>query len=538
MGIPYYFYTIYKKYSNSNNDKSLMIYENDFKNLDIKYLFLDYNSMIHPCAQEVIKLKMDDNLSEIELENLIISKCIIYTDYILKTVNAKWVYIMIDGVAPRAKINQQRERRYKSEIMKNLNECKNIWNSNKITPGTEFMAKLSKKLFEEFVSKNDNVIVSDSNEPGEGEHKMMKLISKLQLNTSDKIFIYGLDADLIMLSLLNTWSKNIILLRDNTFNEKLSDSQKIFTYLDINKLRGCVRNEIEFQLKSHVNDININLDYSNVISDYIFLCILLGNDFLEHVPSLIIKENGLNIILKCYCKCFVKHKKYLTNKIKNENSDDNFTDSIDIVFLKDLFGELSKSEEYFFKNVWSIYKKKDKIYKDVIPLESNDNIIIYSHDYIKYNITGYKQRYYNYYDITNVNESCENYINGLYWVWGYYNSHNHDNWSWYYKFHSSPFISDLYKYLETTWKTTQIIIKLTKPLQPIQQLIMVLPKKSLLEITKEIDIDKYSRFKRLLEQNKFFPDKYTLDMIHKEYMWQSKIFLETIDLNFVNYLLF
>ena len=231
MGIPYYFYTIYKKYSNDNNDKSLMIHENELSNLNIKYLFFDYNSMIHPCAQDAIKINSCNNNSE--LEDFIIAHCILYTKELIKSLNPEYIYIMIDGVAPRAKINQQRERRYKSQLMKNWgNEDKSTWNSNKITPGTPFMEKLSKQLHKELNDNNNKVFISDSNEPGEGEHKMMKIINDFNLKNDDKIFIYGLDADLIMLSLLNKWKNNIVLLRDNTFNDKLSDSQKIFTYLD------------------------------------------------------------------------------------------------------------------------------------------------------------------------------------------------------------------------------------------------------------------------------------------------------------------
>lgn len=519
MGIPYYFYTIYKKYN--CDDKKLLINENDFKNMNIKYLFLDYNSMIHPCAHDAINLIEKE---DVDIEDFIITKCLVYTNCIIELLNPEHVYIMIDGVAPRAKINQQRERRYKSELMKtNSGQTNTKWNSNKITPGTLFMKKLSKRLHEEYNKNKKNIIVniSDSDEPGEGEHKMMSIITKLELKQNDKIFIYGLDADLIMLSLLNKYNDNIILLRDNTFNDKLKESQKIFTYLDIHKLKNCIQSEMQIQLK-------INANYNN-LNDYIFLCILLGNDFLEHIPSLIIKEGALNVLLKCYCKCFIKHKSHLTTNAK----------TINIVFLKDLLFELSKNEEYFFKNIWSIYSKNNKIvYKDAYPLEDFQNHIIYTEDYIKYNLTGYKWRYYNFYGVDNLESACKNYIDGLNWVWGYYNGHNHNNWSWYYKYHAVPFASDLFNYLNTkNHNNNNDCLGSSSPLKPIQQLIMVLPKKSLLEIIFEIDSTLADRLKRLLVEHKYFPDILVLDMIHREYLWQSKLFLEPIDLNFVNYLL-
>lgn len=63
----------------------------------------------------------------------------------------------VDGVAPRAKINQQRGRRFRSakeaEVLESKAKAKGQeipkearFDSNCITPGTEFMAKLNEQL--------------------------------------------------------------------------------------------------------------------------------------------------------------------------------------------------------------------------------------------------------------------------------------------------------------------------------------------------------------------------------------------------------
>ena len=117
MGIPWYFYTIYKKY---NTENDLTIDEKCINDLGIEYLFLDYNSMIHPCAQQILQTITCGHLTTDELETKIIDSCLVYTRYIVNVVKPEYLYIMIDGVAPRAKVNQQRERRFKSHFFKTL----------------------------------------------------------------------------------------------------------------------------------------------------------------------------------------------------------------------------------------------------------------------------------------------------------------------------------------------------------------------------------------------------------------------------------
>ena len=87
------------------------------------------------------------------------------------------------------------------------------FDSNCITPGTEFMVKLQKQL-EYFVSmkvstdplwQKTQVILSGHQVPGEGEHKIMEFIrhqkSQPDYNVDTRHCLYGLDADLMMLGL-------------------------------------------------------------------------------------------------------------------------------------------------------------------------------------------------------------------------------------------------------------------------------------------------------------------------------------------------
>lgn len=567
MGIPWYFYNVYKKY---NTENDLVINEEEIQKKNINDLFLDYNSMIHPCAQKTIEsyeLELSElkqiSYNEEDLEKRIIEDCLTYTRYIISIIKPNNVYIMIDGVAPRAKINQQRERRYKSYFFKkyvlnteglqeNIVEKINInWDSNKITPGTLFMEKLSLSLQKfriEFLENKtkffyvpQNIIISDSNEPGEGEHKMMKIIStKLNYEINQKICIYGLDADLIMLSLMNKVSDSIILIRDNTFNKKLSESKRNYMYLDILKLKKYISKDLRSENKNLTVE---TINDKDLLNDYIFLCFLLGNDFLEHIPSLMIKENGINILVKYY-NLVINTKKYkkLVNIDYDNNLIDDFNcinkDSINLNMLKDIFYNLSKSEEYFFKNVYSVYKLKNNnvVYKDVYDLDKNNfpNVYFYKNDILKLNDIGYKKRYYNFYGIemdeSNM-EICKDYLIGLYWILGYYKGHVHDNWNWFYKHEAIPFASDIFTYLLTNQHNLYIGFEKTLPNTQFEQLFMVLPRDSLLDIIGSLDKKLLDKSKRIFntyseELEKYYPKKIALELINKEYLWQSKIFLK------------
>lgn len=567
MGIPYFFYNLYKKYNKSND---FMINEKELINLNISYLFLDYNSMIHPCAQNVIlKNKIDkENFDEYNkyIEDLIIKECLLYTEFIINIINPKKTHIMIDGIAPMAKIIQQRERRYKSYVFKNIlkkkednfeNESAYTWDTNKITPGTLFMKKLSKCLFEFQKKSIYKIEISDASEPGEGEHKMMKIIDKLNndnfYNIDSNICIYGLDADLIMLSLLNKYSNKIILLRDNTFNLKYKEQDRKFTYLSIDKLKNAIINEMRNEYK-YKYKTDIILTDKQLIQDYVFLCILLGNDFLHNIPSLIIKENASSILLKSYIKCIRNESLTCNNEYLYNSKLNNINIQYENIINMDLFimilYELSCLEDYFFKNIYSIYKSnKLDIYKDEIEYEllETENIICYKDDIILYNKDGYKSRYYAYYNIIDIENSCKNYLEGVIWVWGYYNLHIHNNWTWMYSDHATPFVSDIYYYLSNNKHNFKEYIKnaesfkKSRILTSFEQLLIVLPKKSLLNIIKEFDINKYNNLQRILRCNSkvisnLFPNKIILDMIHKEYLWQSRIFFNEFDIKYLKYI--
>ena len=189
--------------------------------------FVANGVVVHNCCHPEDSEAPDD-------EDEMIRRIFAYTDRILGMVRPRQLlYMAIDGVAPRAKMNQQRSRRFRSaKEMKEKEELeerlrteweeqgrtlpprkRKPWDSNVITPGTRFMHNLSVALHYYIADrlqsvpawKSIKVIFSDAKVPGEGEHKIMRFIRNQRAqpgyNPNTSHTLYGMDADLIMLGL-------------------------------------------------------------------------------------------------------------------------------------------------------------------------------------------------------------------------------------------------------------------------------------------------------------------------------------------------
>ena len=266
MGIPVY-------YKNIINDFPDIIQPSSKMDQVINHIFFDLNCAIHPCCA--------NKTNELEMFDAILNKI---NECIQLTNVQDSIYIAIDGPAPRTKMEQQRQRRLRSS------QENKIWDTNQITPGTQFMNNLNQFLKKKIKSFQIKTILSDSIQPGEGEHKIMKYLDKY-IDTKSTCVVYGLDADLIMLSMIR--KHNIHLLRERTsFN--LEETNDTYIYLNIQKLKN--------NLIDSISKPFYKISKDTLLKDYLFICFFIGNDFIIHTPSINIRYGGINILLNTYQK--------------------------------------------------------------------------------------------------------------------------------------------------------------------------------------------------------------------------------------------
>lgn len=116
---------------------------------------MDLNSIVHNCihGNDSKRHEKVSRLSDLEEVWADIMRAI---DEIVHSVKPrKLILLALDGVAPRAKMNQQRARRFKAakeseqakqERRNQGKEVQDLFDSNQISPGTQFMYELGKQL--------------------------------------------------------------------------------------------------------------------------------------------------------------------------------------------------------------------------------------------------------------------------------------------------------------------------------------------------------------------------------------------------------
>jgi 5'-3' exonuclease len=529
MGVPGFFLWLIKKYKNNN----LIIKQN---NNNTDYLLIDANSLIHPICMKVVSQHFTSNTTE--LENNMLYSIIEYITTLIELVNPqKGTYIAIDGVAPIAKVKQQRIRRYKSihdkklwdNIKKKYNEpIEPYWNNSAITPGTQFMVKLHNYILNWMKSTKYKIIYSSCFTPNEGEHKLLQY---MKTNYNNRYVIYGLDADLIFLSLSSNVN-NIFLLREGKeFNKNDTD----YNYVNIDVLKTLISTTIKEYISKNNNLINIDkINNDNLINDFIFMCYFLGNDFLPHIYALDIYNNGIEQLIINYTKT-LQHIFLENNDVQYLVNDSN----INITFLQEFIKNLSNTEEETLKSHYYNIKKKFNIegspyQREMLRIE---NILFKVNDPVKLgydNLLESRKRYYKYYWNIDDNEIdvfskklVKHYLIGLKWVTNYYFD-KCNSWDWYYPFDYPPFLTDIYNHINSININT-ISFNIGKPLKPFVQLLCVLPPQSNFLLPDTLKLIPITNSDIIY----LYPTDFEIDLINKKKYWMGIPLLPQLDINAV-----
>ena len=356
-GVPKFFRWLSERYPAI----SQLIAENRIPEFDC--LYLDMNGIIHNCTHSD-----SDSVTKRVSEDEMFIKIFNYIEHLFGKIKPQKLFFMaIDGVAPRAKMNQQRARRFRTardaeeareKAIKEGQEMpkEDPFDSNCITPGTEFMAKLTqqlkyfiaKKVSEDIDWQGCEIVLSGHEVPGEGEHKIMEYIrqAKSQPNYDPNVrhCLYGLDADLIMLGLLSHDPHFCLLREEVTFGRQSKSKSKELEHQNFYLMHLCIVREyleLEFQELKEPSAIGdgVEFDMERIIDDFILMAFFVGNDFLPNLPHLHINEGALALMFGVYKQVLPKAGGYV-----NEGG------VINLKRLEVLLDEISQVEYRFFEH--------------------------------------------------------------------------------------------------------------------------------------------------------------------------------------------
>ncbi|XP_075970890.1 5'-3' exoribonuclease pacman isoform X2 [Anticarsia gemmatalis] len=548
---------------------------------DFDNMYLDMNGIIHNCSHP------DDSNPHFRItEEKIFQDIFHYLTILFQIIKPKKLFFMaIDGVAPRAKMNQQRGRRFRSareaekleEAAKEKGETlpsEKRFDSNCITPGTVFMARLHEQLkyFVKHKISTDplwskvKVILSGHETPGEGEHKIMDYIrwsrSQPDYDPNTRHCLYGLDADLIMLGMC-THEPHFALLREEvkfgrTTQRATSPEETNFYLLHLSLLREY----LEQEFISIKDNLPFKYDIEKVVDDWVLMGFLVGNDFIPNLPNMHINNDALPLLYKTYMTVLPTLDGYINEagdlnlarfevfmqelaKIDKEKFQDTYAD---LKYFEAKTGRRPNAnerreykpnnDETFNVNVEDIKANKpddelqalinatQDLFMDDMDEEDGYEETSDEEQNMEMEFILHKKDYYmNKLDYSKVTDEvladqAEGYVRAIQWNLYYYYK-GCPSWCWYYPHHYAPYISDI-----KGFKDLKIEFELGEPFKPFEQLLAVLPaaSKQLLPMPfHDLMTDEDSPIVH------YYPINFETDLNGKRNEWEAVVLIPFID---------
>ncbi|KAJ6219930.1 hypothetical protein RDWZM_005742 [Blomia tropicalis] len=546
MGVPAFFRWLSRKYP------SIVVQCDDGVKGDYHFdnLYLDMNGIIHPCSHP-------ENKPPPENEEEMFLAIFEYVEDILKIVRPKkLLYMAVDGVAPRAKMNQQRSRRFRAaqESYEKMIEVQKVkddlrergievhekekgshFDSNVITPGTQFMINLSdalrtwihRRLSLDFNDKDgiwpkDMVIIlSDASVPGEGEHKIMDYIRRQK---ADEHYdpnlshcLYGADADLIMLGLA-THEPNftILQIRENAIDRLITiykfviesippDGDDIYLTKSgiVNKERAqCVLQElgeVEDEIFKQRQRNEQNFKERNKRRK-----LMRMNEDLKWMNPQAVNRNEKPDVFS--------NAREEAAKVRATYHNPNDRLNAMMVSKDDPSSSSSQNQK----------GQQNRGFKRQLMEDSDEE----PEDPVQLHTEGWKERYYLHkFDCNSPSEIgrmvANEYFRGLCWVLLYYYQGCPD-WKWFFPYHYAPFASDFHEVA----KVNIDFDRSAKPFRPLEQLMSVFPaasSKNLPVTWRDLMVNTESSIVD------FYPLSFKIDLNGKKAAWMGVALLPFID---------
>ena len=432
--------------------------------------------------------------------------------------------------------------------------------TNMITPGTVFMHSLGlaiKKYILDRMKNNSKLnggnikyIFSDSSIPGEGEHKLINHIRESKRLSIDgtleeqafyssphNTVIYALDNDLIMLA-LTLDIDNLYLFREATEygNFAMNYDGRQYLYMDITELEeALIQNFRESYGCSKIETSNEKRRY---LDDYVFLGLLLGNDFIPKTHWFSIAENGYERLMSAYWQIHNHTEAFMIDRI---------TMLINTEMLCDMLYLIKEQEQEAIESLFIKRRRaRIKIREDCTELERQILLMdFYPLQYLHIERTinpwktEWRERYYNIcfhmdsHRPENLEMITQSYLKTLVWNFHYYFD-KCISWDWAYTFPYAPTWHDIYnelvkhKNINVSSSSGKLFhFTKSKPIDSQTLLFMVLPWASRRFMSSSIA--------RKLEEKEcpmhiYFPKKYGLNVAFHRYYHECTPILYKMDL--------